>query len=193
MSRDEETILIQKALAGNQPAFSKLYDTYRSNVIGVVRRRATDPDVVEDLIQQTFIRAFRSLSRFRGDAAFGTWITRIAINVCLSHRRSEKVRKDWMELLEDLEYAKSAITDPSRWETPEDIVQRNERRDIVLRGISKLPERYQRAMRLRYVNDWSYEEITQAMKVPMGTVKTWLNRARHQLSRDFRRTGLQGI
>ena len=193
MTKDEETKLIKRALAGDQSAFSNLYDTYRTNVVSVVRRRANDPDVVDDLIQQTFIRAFRSLPRFRGDSAFGTWITRIAINVCLSHRRSEKIRKDWMELLEDLEYAKAAICDSSRWETPEDVVQRNERRDIVIRGINKLPERYRKAMLMRYVNDWSYEEITQALQVPMGTVKTWLNRARHQLGRDFRRLGPQGI
>ena len=114
MTRDEEAKLIKKALGGSQSAFSNLYDTYRSNVIGVVRRRANDPDVVEGLIQQTFIRAFKSLPRFRGDSAFGTWITRIAINVCLLHRRSEKIRKDRMELLEDLEYAKAAICDSSR-------------------------------------------------------------------------------
>jgi len=193
MTRTEESSLIKKALKGSQSAFSELYETYRPNVIGVVKRRAHDPDVVDDLIQQTFIRAFRSLPQFRGDAAFGTWITRIAINVCLSHCRSEKIRKDWMELLEDLEYAKAAIVDPSRSENPEDVLQRSERRDIVIREIDKLPERYREAMRLRYIKDWSYEEITHALQVPMGTVKTWLNRARHQLSRDFRRLGPQGI
>jgi RNA polymerase sigma-70 factor (ECF subfamily) len=98
-----------------------------------------------------------------------------------------------MELLEDLEYAKAAIVDPSRSENPEDVLQRSERRDIVIREIDKLPERYREAMRLRYIKDWSYEEITHALQVPMGTVKTWLNRARHQLSRDFRRLGPQGI
>lgn len=193
MNRAEERQLIDQALAGDQSAFSTLYAHYRPNVIGVVRRRATDPDTVDDLIQQTFIRAFRSLHRFRGDSAFGTWITRIAINVCLSHRRSENTRRHWMDLLEDLEYAKSAVSDASRWETPEDVVQRKERRDIVLQGIERLPERYRKAMRLRYVKDLSYEEITQALEVPMGTVKTWLNRARRQLGRDFRHLGPQSI
>jgi len=193
MTRKEEAVLIKQALDGSQSAFSELYDTFKPNVIGIVRRRANDPDVVEDLIQQTFIRAFRSLHRFRGDSAFGTWITRIAINVCLSHRRSERIRSDWMELLEDLEYAKAAVSDSSRWETPEDVLQKKERRELVMSGINKLPERYQKAMWLRYVKDWSYEEITQALQVPMGTVKTWLNRARHQLSRDFRRLDPQSI
>ena len=62
-----------------------------------------NPDIQDDLIQTTFIRAFGSLRAFRGDAAFGTWITRIAINVCLSHRRSEKARRNWVSMLEDVE------------------------------------------------------------------------------------------
>jgi RNA polymerase sigma-70 factor (ECF subfamily) len=184
----------QRAWSGiGDDAFSTLYETYRPNVIGVVKRRAQDPDIVDDLIQQTFIRAFRSLPQFRGESAFGTWITRIAINVCLSHKRSESIRKNWMDHLEDLEYAKAAVSDASRYDNPEHILQRNERRELVRHGINKLPERYRKAMWLRYVKDWSYEEITQALEVPMGTVKTWLNRARHQLSRDFRRLDPQSI
>ena len=193
MTREEEAQLIKRAIDGDQSAFSELYTNYRSNVVGVVRRRASDPDVVDDLIQQTFIRAFRSLPRFRGDSAFGTWITRIAINVCLSHRRSEQIRKNWMDHLEDLEYAKAAISEASRSETPEDVIFRQQRRDIVINGIARLPERYRKVMWLRYVKDRSYEEITQALQIPMGTVKTWLNRARHELGRDFRRLDLQGI
>ena len=193
MTRKQKARLIKKALAGDQSAFSELYQTYRSNVVGVVRRRATDPDVVDDLNQQTFIRAFKSLLLLRSDSAFGTWITRIAINFCLSHRRSEKIRKDWMELLEDLEYAKAAISKATRWETPEDVLLRNQRRDLVIRRINGLPKRYRKAMWLRYVKDCSYEEIAHAPQVPMGTVKTWLNRARHQPSRDFRRLDPQGI
>jgi RNA polymerase sigma-70 factor (ECF subfamily) len=98
-----------------------------------------------------------------------------------------------MDLLEDLEYAKAAVSDASRYDNPEHILQRTERRELVINGINKLPERYRKAMWLRYVKDWSYEEITQALQVPMGTVKTWLNRARHQLSRDFRRLDPQSI
>ena len=98
-----------------------------------------------------------------------------------------------MELLEDLEYAKAAISKATRWEIPEDVVLRNQGRDLVIRGINGLPKRYRKAMWLRYVKDCSYEEIAHALQVPMGTVKTWLNRARHQLSRDFRRLDPQSI
>jgi len=191
VTRNQEKQLIRDAVDGTDAAYRKLYETYHSNVVAVVRRRVSDPDVVEDLIQQSFIRAFNALPTFRGDSAFGTWITRIAINVCLSHKRSERVRQNWVTLLEDVEYAKAAMSEATREESPEAYVQNRERRELVLQGIDRLPERYRKAIWLRYVKDLSYEEIVQTLEVPMGTVKTWLNRARRQLGREFRRLGLQ--
>jgi RNA polymerase sigma-70 factor (ECF subfamily) len=191
VTRNQEKQLIRDAVDGSDAAYRKLYETYHSNVVAVVRRRVSDPDVVEDLIQQSFIRAFNALPTFRGDSAFGTWITRIAINVCLSHKRSERVRQNWVTLLEDVEYAKAAMSEATREESPEAYVQNRERRELVLQGIDRLPERYRKAIWLRYVKDLSYEEIVQTLEVPMGTVKTWLNRARRQLGREFRRLGLQ--
>lgn len=191
MTRNQEQQLIREAVDGSDAAYRTLYETYHSNVVAVVRRRISDPDVVEDLIQQSFIRAFNALPTFRGESAFGTWITRIAINVCLSHKRSERVRQNWVTLLEDVEYAKAAMSEAARQGGPEIDIRNRERRELVLQGIDRLPERYRKAIWLRYIKDLSYEEIVQTLEVPMGTVKTWLNRARRQLEREFRRLGLQ--
>lgn len=191
MTRNQEQQLIREAVDGSDAAYRTLYETYHSNVVAVVRRRISDPDVVEDLIQQSFIRAFNALPTFRGESAFGTWITRIAINVCLSHKRSERVRQNWVTLLEDVEYAKAAMSEAARQGGPEIDIRNRERRELVLQGIDRLPERYRKAIWLRYIKDLSYEEIVQTLEVPMGTVKTWLNRARRQLGREFRRLGLQ--
>ncbi len=191
MTRNQEQQLIRDALHGSDAAYRQLYETYHSNVVAVVRRRVSDPDVVDDLIQQSFIRAFNALPTFRGESAFGTWITRIAINVCLSHKRSERVRRNWVTLLEDVEYAKAAMSEAARQAGPDVDIQTRERRELVHQGINRLPERYRKAIWLRYVKDFSYEEIVQTLEVPMGTVKTWLNRARRQLEREFQRLGLQ--
>ena len=191
MTRNQEQQLIRDAVDGSDAAYRTLYETYHSNVVAVVRRRISDPDVVEDLIQQSFIRAFNALPTFRGESAFGTWITRIAINVCLSHKRSERVRQNWVTLLEDVEYAKAAMSEAARQGGPEIDIRIRERRELVLQGIDRLPERYRKAIWLRYIKDLSYEEIVQTLEVPMGTVKTWLNRARRQLGREFRRLGLR--
>ena len=191
MTREQEKQIISEAVNGSDAAYKTLYETYQSNGVAVVRRRVSDPDVIEDLIQQSFIRAFNALPTFRGDSAFGTWITRIAINVCLSHKRSERVRQNWVTLLEDVEYAKAAMSEAARGTGPDLDVQMRERRERVLEGIDRLPERYRKAIWLRYVKDLSYEEIVQTLEVPMGTVKTWLNRARRQLQREFKRLGLR--
>ena len=81
----------------------------------------------------------------------------------------------------------------SRTRDPITDVLANESRELVLEGIKRLPERYRKAVWLRYVKDLSYEEIMHALQVPMGTVKTWLNRARAQLAKEFRRLGLQPV
>lgn len=193
MTHQEQLELVRRALEGDQNAFTALYERFRPYVVSAVRRRIHDVDAQDDLIQTTFIRAFEALHTFRGDAAFGTWITRIAINVCLSHRRAEKTRASYVTILEDLEFAKAALTESTSIPAPDDLVADAERRALILEGIDRLPERYRKAMWLRYVKDRSYEEIVSALQVPMGTVKTWLRRARQQLAVEFRRLGIQPV
>jgi RNA polymerase sigma-70 factor (ECF subfamily) len=83
--------------------------------------------------------------------------------------------------------------EPRTFENPEKTVTQKQHQELVRKSIRALPSRYRQAVWLRYVMDWSYEEITQTLQVPMGTVKTWLNRARHQLRGEFRKLGLQTV
>ncbi|MDE2831369.1 MAG: RNA polymerase sigma factor, partial [Gemmatimonadota bacterium] len=145
----------------------------------------------DDLMQDTFFRAYRSLHTFKGQAAFSTWLTQIALNVYRSHLRSQQVRQNWVYQTEDPEVVRNVIRDLIPGALPDQIVEKRERIQLVHKSIQNLPERYRKAMWLRYVMDWSYEEITQALRVPLGTVKTWLCRARRQLKSEFRKLGLQ--
>ena len=142
-------------------------------------------------MQDTFFRAYRSLHTFKGQAAFSTWLTQIALNVYRSHLRSQQVRQNWVYQTEDPEVVRNVIRDLIPGALPDQIVEKRERIQLVHKSIQNLPERYRKAMWLRYVMDWSYEEITQALRVPLGTVKTWLCRARRQLKSEFRKLGLQ--
>ena len=142
-------------------------------------------------MQDTFFRAYRSLHTFKGQAAFSTWLTQIALNVYRSHLRSQQVRQNWVYQTEDPEVVHNVIRDLIPGALPDQIVEKRERIQLVHKSIQNLPERYRKAMWLRYVMDWSYEEITQALRVPLGTVKTWLCRARRQLKSEFRKLGLQ--
>lgn len=182
-----ESALIRRAQAGDSGAFDALHRMHRPQIEAVVTQRAYDRESVEDLVQTAFMKAYAGLGSFRGDSAFSTWLVRIALNVCRSEYRARQARPSLlMTEPEDLD---------ARWESagrsPVEDLERSERRRLVRNEIRSLPPNYRRAIWLRYIREWSYEEITRALKVPIGTVKTWLFRARQILERRLRRMGLQ--
>ena len=189
--KTQDQTLIRASLAGDRRAFETLYHKYQSQIYGTLAQRISDRDTIDDLMQDTFFRAYRSLHTFRGQAAFSTWLTQIALNVYRSHLRSQQVRQNWVYQTEDPEVVHNVLRDLIPGALPDQIVEKRERIQLVHKSIQNLPERYRKAMWLRYVMDWSYEEITQALRVPLGTVKTWLCRARRQLKSEFRKLGLQ--
>jgi RNA polymerase sigma-70 factor (ECF subfamily) len=186
MTPTQDRDLIRRALKGDQRAFESLYRAHRPRVYAVVVRRAADRDETEDLVQITFMRAFQALKGFRGDAAFSTWLTQIALNVCASHLRAQQVRQGY-EAGDPLDRIERT---PAHGESPEEAAFARRRQDLVKEGIRTLPARYREAVYLRYVQDRSYREITEALQAPMGTVKTWLCRARRQLQGEFQKSGL---
>ena len=189
--KTQDQNLIRASLSGDRRAFETLYHKYQNQIYGTLAQRISDRDTVDDLMQDTFFRAYRSLHTFKGQAAFSTWLTQIALNVYRSHLRSQQVRQNWVSQTEDPEVVRNVIRDIIPGTLPDQIVEKRERIQLVHKSIQNLPERYRKAMWLRYVMDWSYEEITQALRVPLGTVKTWLCRARRQLKSEFRKLGLQ--
>ena len=189
--KTQDQNLIHASLSGDRRAFETLYHKYQSQIYGTLAQRISDRDTIDDLMQDTFFRAYRSLHTFKGQAAFSTWLTQIALNVYRSHLRSQQVRQNWVYQTEDPEVVHNVIRDLIPGALPDQIVEKRERIQLVHKSIQNLPERYRKAMWLRYVMDWSYEEITQALRVPLGTVKTWLCRARRQLKSEFRKLGLQ--
>lgn len=180
---ENDVELIDQVKAGNSNAFGQLYRLHQSRVRAVVGRYVKDRDETEDLIQVVFMKAFQGLRRFRGESAFTTWLTRIALNVGLSHLRSRRSRQNGMETVEQ------QMPEPVPTATPEDRVMKKERRQIVTQGIRSLPKLQRRALWLRYMKDLSYREIVHELNVPLGTVKIWLYRGRHQLKRELEKQG----
>ena len=191
MVKAAESEYVRRAQAGDRRAFDALYRMHHPQIYGTIARRMNDRDLVDDLVQITFLKAFRSLRAFRGEAAFSTWLTQIALNVHRSHLRSQRVRQRWVLETEDPELLLHPSDHGMRRDGPDQVLQKRQRRDLVRQGIESLPERYRKAVWLRYVKDWTYEEIMHALHVPMGTVKTWLCRARRQLESEFRKLGLE--
>ena len=191
MANHDDRALVLRTLDGDRTAFDALYCAHQSRVHAAVSRYTSDADVIQDLVQTTFVRAYGALESFRGDSAFSTWLTQIALNVSRSHLRSERTRQTWVRATNDPESASDIDRHHFTNQCPEREAEQTERRKIVMDGIRSLPDRYRRAVWLRYVQDRSYEEIVQALQVPMGTVKTWLCRGRRQLKGRFARAGLQ--
>lgn len=187
---ENERYLIRRAVAGDAAAFGDLYKACHEQIYATMVRRTSDPDTAQDLMQTAFLRAFMAMGSYRGDAAFATWLTQIALNVHKSHFRKQQVRRKWIQTTEDPAALTDATRRPAPGENPELSVQRNEHRDLVRKSIRSLPARYREVLWMRYVRDRSYEEITRELQIPMGTVKTWLNRGRFQLKGEFRKRGL---
>ncbi len=169
--------LVHMIKAGDKSAFGKLYHLHQNRVRAIVERYVQDREEAEDLMQMVFMKVFQGLRQFRGDSAFTTWLTRIAFNVGRSHLRSRISRKNGMEK------AAQQMPEPITLTTPEDSVIKKERHQLLTQGLRTLPKVQQRAIWLRYIKELSYREIEWEMQAPLGSVKIWLYRGRHQLKR----------
>lgn len=174
---ENDVQLIHMIKAGDKSAFGKLYHLHQNRVRAIVGQYVKDRDEAEDLMQVVFMKVFQSLRHFRGESAFTTYLTRIAINVGRSHLRSRLSRKNGMET------AARHMPEPITLTTPEDSVIQKERHQLLEQGLRTLPKVQQRAMWLRYIKELSYREIVWEMQAPLGSVKIWLHRGRHQLKR----------
>ena len=183
---ENDVQLIHLIKAGDKSAFGKLYHLHQNRVRAIVGRYVKDRDETEDLMQVVFMKVFQSLRHFRGESAFTTYLTRIAINVGRSHLRSRLSRKN------GLETAARQMPEPIPLTTPEDSIIQKERHQRLTQGLRTLPEVQQRAMWLRYIKELSYREIVWEMQAPLGSVKIWLHRGRHQLKRALEKQEVGG-
>ena len=174
-----EAALIRRARDGDSAAMSALVEAHYKQAYNLAYHLSGNYDEASDIAQEAFIRVYRSLDAFRGEANFSTWLYRIVTNVFLDERKKQKVRSH-SSLEEYLELEDNTVTrqieDPSPG--PEQMVEQSERNTVVGDAVRALPE-IQRAMIAMYhFQSLSYEEIAEVLNLPIGTVKSRLNRAR---------------
>jgi RNA polymerase sigma-70 factor, ECF subfamily len=171
MSDAPEPELIARCQQGDETAFRELVDRYKSLVFGLVARSVRDRSRAEDLAQEVFLKIHRGLPYFRGDARLSTWIYRIVINLCAEERQPREVPFD------------SGDPDrPAREPGGDDHAYRDlELRDRLDKAIRRLPPNYRVLVTGHYLQGRKYEELAEALDLPMGTVKTHLHRARRLL------------
>ena len=180
MTEVSEKKIIEKVLGGDANAFEELVLKYEKTVYNLALRMVGDRDDASDMTQETFIKAYGSLSSFRGDSKFSVWIYRIATNVCLDFLRS-KSRKQQVSLTvsDDDEDAQLDIPDPSS--APEQQLMQKISMQSVEEGLKTLPDKQRQILVMRELGGMSYAEIGKALSLEEGTVKSRIFRARKRL------------
>lgn len=177
MTRDEEARVIRAVLDGDTDRFEELMHEHEKGIYNLCLRMLGDEQDAMDAAQEAFFKAFRSLSGFRGDSRFSTWLYRLAGNVCLDMLRK---RPAVPTLSMDDDEAPLFLADSSP--SPHEVVERWEIRRTVSAALAALPEDFRQAVVLRDVNGLSYEEIADITGLEIGTVKSRIFRARKKLA-----------
>jgi RNA polymerase sigma-70 factor (ECF subfamily) len=177
-----DVLLVQRASAGDVAAFGILVQRYQRPMAGLVSRMVDNPEDVDDIVQELFIRAWKGLPRFRGDAQFSTWIYRIAVNTAIKYRSRRKGEATLSLSTEDLTRGVDSLEAPADGPTDQGgdpflAVQRGEKEEMVRRAVQSLPDKQRSVVVLHYFEGRSCEEISQIVGCSLGTVWSRLHYA----------------
>ena len=184
LTLDED--LVRRVQRGDVAAFDLLVRKYQHRIAALIGRYVADWSEVQDVAQETFIRAYRAIGNFRGDAQFYTWLHRIAVNTAKNHLVAHNRRPPTDDIdIDDAEQFDSGIRLRDS-DTPERELMRQQLEQTVVRAVEALPEELRVAINLREVDGLSYEEIAERMDCPIGTVRSRIFRARDAIDRELR-------
>ena len=187
---DSDFQLVERAVAGDQRAYEPLVIKYQRRIERLIGRMVRDTDLVQDIAQETFIRAYRALHQFRGEAQFYTWLYRIAVNTAkkalMDLKRDPLVYESTLAGADDGDETSRLGNEPINEETPETVLAAREIAAAVNAAMEALPEDLRQAVSLREIEGLSYEEIALAMACPIGTVRSRIFRAREAISARVR-------
>lgn len=185
-SREEDAVLIKRALNGDQKAFKRLRLKYYDAIYNAIYRMIRDKEEVSDLTQEAFIKAFTSLASFNEEYAFSTWLFKIATNNSIDYIRRKKLQT--FSIDKPIESKDSDYTfeiPDTTYEADGDLIA-GQRKKFLDDAISSLPPRYRQVIILRHVEEKEYQEIAELLKLPLGTVKAHIFRARELLYKKLR-------
>ena len=177
--------LIDDAINGNEDAFGIIMERYKNSLYGLIFKMVRNHEETEDLVQEAFIKSYNALESFNKQYSFSTWLFKIASNNCIDHLRKRRlqttsidapIRTDEGSISQDL---------PDTSYSPEKDSLRNELFVSVNSIIEELPDKYKEVINLRHKEDKSYDEISQALDIPIGTVKARIFRAREILKKSI--------
>ena len=187
---EPDALLVERTKQGDVKAFEMLVVKYQRRIERLIGRMVRDVDLVEDIAQETFIRAYRALPQFRGESAFYTWLYRIAVNTAkkalVDLKRDPLVIQSSQTTYDDGDETSRAENELTDGETPESLLASKEVAAAVNAAIDALSEDLRQAIVLREIEGLSYEEISTVMNCPIGTVRSRIFRAREAIATRLR-------
>jgi RNA polymerase sigma-70 factor (ECF subfamily) len=182
-----EAGLVRRCLAGDEKAYRELVELYQGQVFSVVLRMVRRREDAEDLTQETFVRMFRALDRYDPQRPFAAWLFTIASRLAIDHIRRRKVSPVSLTQREPGSGEEYDIEVPDPGPTPDEVTSRTEEERRTEELIRSLPPHYRIVVMLRHQRDMAYEEIAEALHLPLGTVKARIHRAREILKGKLER------
>jgi RNA polymerase sigma-70 factor (ECF subfamily) len=179
--RESDQLLVERAQAGDRGAFDLLVMKYQRRLMRLLKRVVRDPAEAEDVVQETFIKAYRALRFFRGDAAFYTWLYRIGVNTARNHLAS-LAHRSHATAAQSREQAHALEEQLKDHDTPESVLASKQIALTVSAAMEALPSDLRIAIMLRELEGLSYEEIAAFMDCPVGTVRSRIFRAREAIA-----------
>ena len=189
-SSDSDAQLVARAVAGEQRAYELLVIKYQRRITRLAAHMVRDSELAQDIAQETFIRAWRALHQFRGEAQFSTWLHRIAVNTAkralMNRSRSPVLTETALQAAREDDETSPLERESISETTPESELAAREIAAAVQDAVQALPEDLRCAITLREIEGLSYEDIAQAMNCPIGTVRSRIFRAREAISARIR-------
>ena len=185
-SSEEDRALVTEALGGDQAAYERLVAKYRGALTRHVGQMTRDKAAVDDLVQDAFVKAFRSLQSYSPAYAFSTWLYRIATNHTIDFLRKKKLPTTSIDAPLRGTDGDLTLDIPDTTYRPDRAVTSSQRGQILRDAIDALPEKYRRVIVMRHEEDMAYEEIATELELPLGTVKAHIFRARALLNKALR-------
>lgn len=188
--RDRERRLLARAREGDTRSYGALVRSHQDRIYGLIFRLVRDPGLAEELTQDAFVRAFRNLDRFRGDARFATWVYRIAVNLCHDHRDSRAAQRKSRERSLDAPGWEGKEL-PARVSRPDQVMEVVEVAKDFQAGLDALEAKYKEAFLLRHQEGLGYDEIAEVFGISKVNAKVRVHRAREMILESLRARGYE--
>ena len=187
---NSEKSLINLVKKGDKKAYEVLVLQYQDRLVFSVYKFLKDYELAQDIAQEAFVKAFKNIEKFRGDSSFYTWIYRIAINTAKNFLSSKSRKSEiYDDEIMELKLSESAVTS----ENPENILEAEELRSLMMDAIQDLPDDIRTTLSLREFDGLSYEEIAEVQNCPIGTVRSRIHKGREILDKTFSKYNMSNL